>query len=69
MADTTPIYLEEYKALHPADLADRLQRMSPEEARHILTELPVEEASAALAELVHKQQTKAKLRKRFMGIS
>ncbi len=51
MADTTPIYLEEYKALHPADLADRLQRMSPEEARHILTELPVEEASAALAEL------------------
>ena len=51
MADTTPIYLEEFKALHPADLADRLQRMPPEEARHILTELPVEEASAALAEL------------------
>ena len=51
MADTTPIYLEEFKALHPADLADRLQRMPAEEARHILTELPVEEASAALAEL------------------
>ena len=51
MADTTPIYLEEFKALHPADLADRLQRMSTDEARHILTELPVEEASAALAEL------------------
>ena len=51
MADTTPIYLEEFKALHPADLADRLQRMPSEEARHILTELPVEEASGALAEL------------------
>ena len=51
MAETTPIYLDEFKALHPADLADRLQRMPTEEARHILTELPVDAASAALAEL------------------
>ena len=40
MADTTPIYLDEFKAMHPADLADRLQRMPTEEARHLLTELP-----------------------------
>ena len=51
MAETTPIYLDEFKAMHPADLADRLQRMPTEEARHILTELPVDAASAALAEL------------------
>lgn len=51
MADTTPIYLDEYKALHPADLADRLQRMEIEEARQILQDLPVDIASAALAEL------------------
>ena len=41
MPDTTPIYLEEFLALHPADLADRLQRMDLKEARHILQELPV----------------------------
>ena len=46
MAETTPIYLDEFKAMHPADLADRLQRMQTEEARHILTELPVDAASA-----------------------
>ena len=51
MADTTPIYLDEFKAMHPADLADRLQRMPTEEARHLLAELPVDTASATLAEL------------------
>lgn len=51
MAETTPIYLEEFKALHPADLADRLQRMPLKEARHILEKLPVENASAALTEV------------------
>ena len=51
MADTTPIYLEEFKALHAADLADRLQRMPVDEARNILSELPVKYASDALTEL------------------
>jgi magnesium transporter len=51
MAETTPIYLEEFKALHPADLADRLQRMPLKEARHILEKLPAENASAALTEV------------------
>ncbi|MCH2378309.1 MAG: magnesium transporter [Pedosphaera sp.] len=51
MADTTPIYLEEFKALHAADLADRLQRMPVDEARNILGELPVKHASDALTEL------------------
>ena len=51
MAETTPIYLEEFKSLHPADLADRLQRMKLSEARHILEKLPPENASAALTEV------------------
>ena len=51
MADATPIYLEEFKALHAADLADRLQRMPVDEARNILGELPVKHASDALTEL------------------
>ena len=51
MADTTPIYLEEFKALHAADLADRLQRMPVDEARNILSELPAKHASDALTEL------------------
>ena len=51
MADTTPIYLEEFKALHAADLADRLQRMPVDEARNILGELPVKHGSDALTEL------------------
>ncbi len=51
MPDTTPVYLEEFLALHPADLADRLQRMEVKEARHILLELPPKNASAALTEL------------------
>ena len=51
MPDTTPVYLEEFLALHPADLADRLQRMEVKEARHILQELPPKNASAALTEL------------------
>ena len=37
--------------MHPADLADRLQRMEMPEARHILQELPLPEAADALAEL------------------
>ena len=37
--------------MHPADLADRLQRMEMPEARHILQELPLPQAADALAEL------------------
>jgi len=51
MAENTPIYLEEFMGLHPADLADRLQRLPVDQARHYLQELPVEAASAALAEM------------------
>ena len=39
------------KDLHPADLADLLQRMPVEEAREILLELPKPAAAAVLAEL------------------
>jgi len=51
MSETSPVYLEEYLQLHPADLADRLQRLSAEEAASLLKELPPEKAAAALAEL------------------
>ncbi|MBL67135.1 MAG: magnesium transporter [Verrucomicrobiales bacterium] len=51
MSDQTPVYLEEYTSMHPADLADRLQRMDVAEARHILVELPLPQAADALAEL------------------
>jgi magnesium transporter len=51
MSEETPVYLEEYASLHPADLADRLQRMDIPEARHILQELTLPQAADALAEL------------------
>jgi len=51
MSEETPVYLEEYVSMHPADLADRLQRMDMPEARHILQELPLPQAADALAEL------------------
>lgn len=38
-------------AEHPADLADRLQHLAPEDARDVLLALPVETASAVLAEM------------------
>jgi len=51
MSETTPIHLNEFLVLHAADLADRLQRMEPEEARAVLRELPNAKAAAALAEI------------------
>jgi len=51
MAESTPVYMEQFLQMHPADLADRLQRLEPEEARGILLELPAEKAAAALAEV------------------
>lgn len=47
--------IEDYLQLHPADLADRLQRLPVEEAREILTQLPAPAAAAAIAELNHEQ--------------
>ncbi len=51
MLETIPVVLADYLHLHPADLADRLQRLEPEEARALLRELPAENAAAALADL------------------
>jgi len=56
MPDTTPVFLEEFINLHPADLADRLQRLSLEEAQRVLGELPPALAAGALAELEHDRQ-------------
>ncbi|MBL9170643.1 MAG: magnesium transporter [Verrucomicrobiales bacterium] len=51
MPETTPVFLDEYVSLHAADLADRLQRLDPREARALLQQLPPETAAAALADL------------------
>ena len=51
MEDRATASVDEYLQLHPADLADRLQRLPPDEAREVLTRLPSALAAAALAEL------------------
>ncbi len=51
MIDTTPVPLQEYLELHPADLADRLQRLDPDEAEILLRQLPARIVAAALAEV------------------
>jgi magnesium transporter len=56
MPESTPVFLEEFLKLHPADLADRLQRLSLAEAQQILPELPPTLAASALAELEHDRQ-------------
>jgi magnesium transporter len=43
--------IEAYLQLHPADLADRLQRLSTPEARAVLQQLPPATAAAVMAEL------------------
>lgn len=56
MNTSSPIFLREYLQLHPADLADRLQRLELDEARVILPQLPPALAAAALAELEPDRQ-------------
>ena len=51
MNETTPVFLEEFLKMHPADLADRLQRLDADEARALLRQLPADKAAAALAEI------------------
>jgi magnesium transporter len=51
MPEVAPIALEEFLPLHAADLADRLQRLDPAEARAILQQLPPEKSAATLAEM------------------
>ncbi|MEO6035510.1 MAG: magnesium transporter, partial [Verrucomicrobiota bacterium] len=55
MEDRATASLEEYLQLHPADLADRLQRLPPDEARDILIRLPSALGAAAIAELEPEQ--------------
>ncbi|CAN5598177.1 magnesium transporter [soil metagenome] len=51
MIETTPAPLEEYLQLHPADLADRLQRLDADESETLLRALPAKKVAAALAEV------------------
>ena len=51
MPDETPIDLEEYRGLHPADLADRLQRLPIESAQAVFHQLEHALAAGALAEM------------------
>ena len=50
MPDNTPTDLEGLLKLHPADIADRLQRLPEEEAGTLLQQLPRATAAAVLAE-------------------
>lgn len=51
MNATNSADLERYRQMHPADLADHLQRLPAEEARALVRALPRALAGAALAEL------------------
>ncbi len=51
MNETMPVPLEEYLELHPADLADRLQRLDADDAHALLQQLPAKKVAAALAEV------------------
>jgi magnesium transporter len=55
-ANHIPIIHGELLKLHPADLADTLQRLPPEEVRSLLPQLPAALAARALAELEHEPQ-------------
>lgn len=50
MAEINPVSLEEYLQMHPADLADRLQRLPLSDAQALLSRFPPEKSAAALAE-------------------
>ncbi len=56
MPPTTPLAPDDLLRLHPADLADRLQRLSLEEAQLLLPDLPPTLAASALGELDHERQ-------------
>lgn len=51
MEDHPPLTPEELAELHPADVADHLQRMDADEARAALDAIPTEMAAAAIAEM------------------
>ena len=56
MNPSSPIFLDEFLKLHPADLADRLQRLELDEARAVLPLLPPALGAAALAEIEPDRQ-------------
>jgi magnesium transporter len=56
MAPAAPTDLNEFLKLHPADLADRMQRLSLEEAQLLLPKLPPTLAAPALGELERERQ-------------
>ncbi len=51
MTETIILSTEELIRLHPADLADHLQRLPVEDARALLQQLPVAQSAPALAEI------------------
>ena len=56
MNPSSPIFLDEFLKLHPADLADRLQRLELDEVRAVLPLLPPALGAAALAEIEPDRQ-------------
>lgn len=51
MNNSARVPLDEFLKLHPADLADRLQRLPAEEAQALIRQLPASTAASALAEV------------------
>jgi magnesium transporter len=51
MSEDSTIDLDALKQMHPADLADRLQRLSLEDAQESLLALPRKQAADALSEM------------------
>lgn len=63
MDDPATIFSQDYKRLHPADIADCIQRMPVDQAADILRKLPAIAAGEALAEL--EDEFKAELLNQF----
>ncbi len=51
MSEAIPDPEADLQQMHPADLADQVQRLGPEEAQSVLSALPSEQAAAVLSEL------------------
>lgn len=51
MDNLAAVYTRDFKRLHPADIADRIQRMPVDQAAEILRQLPTLQAGEALSEL------------------
>lgn len=69
MEQDVPVILEEYLHLHPADIADQLQRLPEHEALEVFEQLPRDKAAVTLSELEesHRVDLLASLREETLA--